>query len=92
MAQAMQHQNVAATTMLFAADFMPTRCRRKATDKVSGRWFETDQMIQVGEPAGDASTGNVIWPMKERRTGQVLPVASTRPAAASTWTIARALT
>jgi hypothetical protein len=77
MAQQMQQQSINAYNQLVDAAFMPDRCRRKKMEDVSERWFETDQYVQVSEPIGDAATGSIIWPLKDRKTGAVGPVPST---------------
>jgi len=77
MAQQMQLASIEAYNRLVDPAFMPTLCRRKKSADVSERWFETDQYVQVAEPIGDAATGSIIWPLKERKTGVVAPVPST---------------
>jgi len=72
------HQQAEQAAYLTLVDpaFFPDVFRRRATALVSARWFETDSVLQVEDPIGDAATGVVLWPLKDRRTGEVRPCPS----------------
>ena len=76
-ALSLQEQCVEACKRLANPSFMPTRCRRSKSNEVSERWFCTDLFVQIAEPFGDAATGSVLWPLKDRKTGAVAPAPST---------------
>ena len=74
--QAVMQAESAAYMELVDPAFMSGRCRRRATQAVSGAWFETDKFLQVENAIGDGQSGIVRWPLKERKTGLMQPVPS----------------